>query len=218
MPKFLRGLVAAIFLVCCVGVLSAPSHAIPVTLDYIGVIDSASAGPQAQALVGETITITYTYESGTGDLDLSPSLGHYPLAATGAIVRVAGFTWTLDYGAFPTLFMGVISVTSNSLGGLDAYGFAAPLSGPALDIGAGPTLGISLVSPGAFGSLVPDDDLPLTAPDPRDFLTRTATLSFSGGVFLTASAIVATAPPMPPLMAAALALAGMLKRRSRIRP
>lgn len=103
--------------------LPSIASAFPVTFQFGGTVTSASSGSPALgapwntsgAAAGSPVSLSYTFESTTPDINASPTVGGYALAVTGASLTINAATAT-----FPATGTG-ISVSNGQAPGVDQY-------------------------------------------------------------------------------------------------
>ena len=180
-PKILLHLFG---LFAVLGVVAVPfqAHALPLTFSSQGVVDSVSGTAAFNAFLGETMKVTYTFESTAPDSvfpgvpDPFPLQGQYPTAITAFEVSVGSNSYTATSGN--------ITVSSGFPSGSHSYRVGSSAGGNGL---AGPDIGgISVESfrlnfTDFSETIFASDALPSTQPDPADFLGGMSMgLSFTG--------------------------------------
>ena len=159
------------------------AQAEPLTFSYQGVVDSSDGGgTDFSDLVGEMMTVTYTFESTTPDSAAMPPFpfpipnqGTYP-AITAIQVSVGSFTYMATAGTIGTRnddplvnFRDEYTVSASERDGLMGLG-----------IGGIPVERFRLRLSDPDGTVFDSDALPATQPNPLDFGITSMGLSFSG--------------------------------------
>jgi hypothetical protein len=152
------------------------SHAVPITFSYSGVVNDTDGLPDKapfEAYLGETMYLTYTFESSTTDSNSSTN-GDYLGSITAVEITVGANTYSADTGDI---------VITNNGENPDQYLVDIPsgLKGPS--VGEIPVmrfnLGFSDFTQSVFGS----DALPQVQPEPSDFSEATMWLTFDSQNF-----------------------------------
>ena len=153
--------------------IAVPSHASPITFEFTGILPTvAQGGDPAFSSVfngGETVTATYTFDSGLVNIVPGTNEGFYqPLSAFK--IQIGERSWELGAGSGSSIY---IRNRFESFGGsgLDWYwvGGASPIVGPAI-AGMDVNLMAVIMTTNAF-DFMPSDALPLTPPDVTPFLS-----------------------------------------------
>lgn len=156
---------------------SITSHAVPITFSYSGIVNSTDGYPDSapfEAFLGETIYLTYTFESSTADSNISGN-GDYLGSITAFEATIGANTYSADTGDIVIINNGVnpdqylvdipTDLTGPSVGGIPAMRF---------------NLNFSDFTQSVFGS----DALPTVQPEPSDFSEASMWLIFDSPNFL----------------------------------
>jgi hypothetical protein len=154
--------------------IAVPTHAAPITFEFTGILFTvAQGGDPAFSSVfngGETVTATYTFDSGLVNSVPGTNEGFYqPLSAFQ--IQIGNRSWELDAGSGSYIYVRNRYVSPGN--GMDWYwvGGTSPIVGPEI-------AGMSMFSMSVYMAtdqfdFMPSEALPLTPPDITPFLPPT---------------------------------------------